>query len=101
MTQSNPGSGVALRLDAPPTLIAALAHAVADELERRGTTPTSPASPYLDVTEAARYLRCKPQRLYDLVSAGSIEPSRDGKRLLFRRDALDGYLAGAAGGDER
>lgn len=90
--QASPSGGVALRLDAPPALIAALASAVADELERRGATSSTPASPWLDVDEAAAYLRCARQRVYDLVSSGAIVPARDGRRLLFKRTALDSYL---------
>lgn len=92
MSQRRGPSGVALQLDAPPTFITAIASAVADELERRGSNV--PASPYLDVTEAAAYLRCEPQRLYDLNSAGTLRALKDGKRLLYKRDQLDAYLTG-------
>jgi len=53
---------------------------------------SSPSDPWLDVDEAADYLRCSRQRLYDLVSAARLKPGRDGKRLLFRRSVLDRYL---------
>jgi excisionase family DNA binding protein len=49
-------------------------------------------SPWLDVGEAAGYLRCKPKRIYDLVSQRRIPVHRDGSRVLFRRDELDAYL---------
>jgi excisionase family DNA binding protein len=91
--ESRYGSGVALRLDAPPALIAELAAALADELERRGSA-TTPPSPYLDVSEAATYLRCSEQRLYDLNSSKTLVALRDGRRLLYRREQLDAYLAG-------
>ena len=78
-------------LSFPPELLDAIASAVADELERRGAA-SAPASPWLDVDEAAAYLRCARQRIYDLVSEGRLEPARDGRRLLFARDALDSYL---------
>jgi excisionase family DNA binding protein len=81
-----------LTLSVPPALVGAIAAAVADELERRGTTPAASASPYLDVDEAAAYLRCTRQRVYDVVHAGAIEPAPDGRRLLFRREALNAYL---------
>jgi len=84
-------------LTVPRELVDAIASAVADELERRGTTSPAPASPYLDVDEAAAYLRCgSKQRVYDLVHGGQLEPARDGRRLLFRRDHLDAYLLGRA-----
>lgn len=68
-----------------------LAELLAPRLAHR-LTPEA-ASPWLDVAEAAEYLRCKPQRVYDLVHAGTLKPQRDGRRLLFHRDALDGHLA--------
>jgi len=54
-----------------------------------------PASPYLTVEEAAEYLRTTPQGVYSLVKRGRIKPmpGRPG-RLLFTRQALDGYLIG-------
>ncbi len=52
------------------------------------------ASPYLDVEGAARFLSCGKQRIYDIVHQGALEPSRDGKRLLFRRDQLAAYVEG-------
>ena len=70
-----------------------LAELLAPRLTR---TDTSTPSPWLDVAEAAAYLRCKPQRIYDLRHAGSLTPHRDGRRLLFHRDDLDAHLGRAA-----
>lgn len=71
-----------------------IAHAVADELEARGAgRPAAVTSPYLDVDEGAEYLRCSRQRIYDLTHAGALDACRDGRRLLFRRETLDGYLS--------
>jgi excisionase family DNA binding protein len=67
-----------------------LAELLAPRLARR-IAPT-PATPWLDVDEAAAYLRCSRQRVYDLRHAGVLKPHRDGRRLLFRRDDLDAYL---------
>ncbi len=53
------------------------------------------ASPWLNAQDAARYLACSRGRLYDLVQVGKLSPSRDGRRLLFRRSDLDAYLEGA------
>lgn len=53
-----------------------------------------PASPYLSVSEAAEYLRCKPHRIYDLLSARRIERYKDGSRVLIKRADLDTYIAG-------
>jgi excisionase family DNA binding protein len=56
--------------------------------------PSSPSSPYLSIAEAAEYLRCKPQRIYDLLSARRLAKYRDGTRVLVRRDELDAYVSG-------
>lgn len=76
-----------------PVDLQQIAHAVADELEARGTgRPAATPSPFLDVDEAAAYLRAGRQRIYDLTHAGSLDACRDGRRLLFRREQLDAYL---------
>jgi excisionase family DNA binding protein len=54
----------------------------------------SSASPFMTISEAAEYLRAKPQRVYDLVSDGRLTRHRDGSRVLVRRDELDRYLNG-------
>jgi excisionase family DNA binding protein len=50
-------------------------------------------SPYLTAAEAAFYLRSTIQGIYSLVKRGRLKPmpGRPG-RLLFTREALDGYL---------
>lgn len=50
-------------------------------------------SPYLNVEEAAAYLRTSKHGIYSLVKRGRIKPmpGRPG-RLLFTREALDKYL---------
>jgi excisionase family DNA binding protein len=53
------------------------------------------ASEWMNVAEAAAYMRCTKQRIYDLISADRLRPGRDGARVLFRREWLDEYLAGA------
>jgi excisionase family DNA binding protein len=50
--------------------------------------------PWLNAEDAARYLACSRDRLYDLVQLQKLEPRRDGRRLLFRRADLDAYLEG-------
>lgn len=52
----------------------------------------------LKVPEAAAYLRCSPQRIYDLRSQKLIKPTLDGKRTLYRRNELDRYLREQGGG---
>jgi len=43
----------------------------------------------LSVSEAARVLRCKPQRIYDLRSAGRLPRTVEGGRAVVRRSDLD------------
>lgn len=50
------------------------------------------AKPWLNAEEAADYLACTRDRLYDLAQLGKLEPRRDGRRLLFRRTDLDAYV---------
>jgi excisionase family DNA binding protein len=49
-------------------------------------------SPWLNAQQAAEYLACSRDRLYDLVQLAKLDPRRDGRRLLFRRSDLDAYL---------
>lgn len=56
--------------------------------------PTAAATePWVDVAAAAMHLACKPQRIYDLVSAGAIPHRKEGRRVLFRLSELDRWLA--------
>lgn len=48
---------------------------------------------YMSVAEAAEYLRCKRNRVYDLVAQKRVPSYRDGTRVLLKRDELDRYLA--------
>jgi excisionase family DNA binding protein len=81
-------------LSVPDELLEAVAGRVAELLAPLLMAPA--ASPWLDVSEAAEYLRCRPKRVYDLVSQRRIPAHRDGGRLLFRRDELDDYVLGDA-----
>jgi excisionase family DNA binding protein len=58
--------------------------------------PQEPASPYATVDEAAEYLRCQRQRIYDLVSSRRLTKYRDGARVLVSRQELDEHLEGVA-----
>jgi excisionase family DNA binding protein len=77
-------------LTVTPDLVDAIADRVARVLESR----SGPAEPegWIGVHAAAAHLACKPQRIYDLVSQGRVPFRRDGRRVLFRRSDLDGYL---------
>ena len=50
------------------------------------------ASPYLTVTEAAVFLRCKRQRIYDLLSARTLTRIKDGSRTLVSRAEIERHL---------
>jgi excisionase family DNA binding protein len=51
-------------------------------------------SPWLNVAEAAERLRCRKDRIYDLIALGKLRPRRDGRRVLLHRDDLDAYIEG-------
>jgi excisionase family DNA binding protein len=54
-------------------------------------------SPWLSADEAAEYLRCPTSRVRKLTMTNEIPCERDGRRVLFHRDALDEYIrAGGA-----
>lgn len=78
-------------------LLSDLDDAALDELALRlaprlpQATPTVPR-PYLTVEEAADLLRCRPQRIYNLVSAGRLRRVKDGSRLLIRAADLERHL---------
>ncbi len=81
----------------PPEAMEALAQRVAAiVLERSGEAvpPASPQSEYLSVAEAAELLRAKPQRVYDLLSAGRLTRLKDGSRVLVSRAEIEAYLRG-------
>jgi hypothetical protein len=73
----------ALRLD---MLLDELVERVADRVVRRlEALPTSQPGDLLSIAEAAELLRCKPQRLYDLRSAGRLPRTVEGGRAVVRR----------------
>ena len=78
----------------PADFVDQLARRVA-ELSREADQPS--AEPYLDVDQAATYLACNKDRIYDLKALGRLRYAQDGRRLLFRREWLDEALkVGAA-----
>lgn len=86
-------SAAPLTLAIPAEVVDAIAARVRTELLAELGRPTDP---WLDVAEAADYLRCKRQRIYDLCQQGRLKPARDGSRLLLRRSWLDAYLESAS-----
>lgn len=78
-----------LSLGVPPALVDAIATRVA---ERMTEQMPEPPTPYLKIEEAAEYLACPVSRIRDLKDQGKLRHYRDGRRLLFRREDLDGAL---------
>jgi hypothetical protein len=67
-----------------------VAERLAQKLEERGLRPDEAAqAELLSVPEAAAVLRCKPQRVYDLRSAGRLPRTTEGGRAVVRRSDLD------------
>jgi Helix-turn-helix domain len=76
----------ALQLD---MLLDELVERVADRIVRRlEVLPTSQPGDLLSIAEAAELLRCKPQRLYDLRSAGRLPRTVEGGRAVVRRSDI-------------
>jgi excisionase family DNA binding protein len=86
-----------LQIDASSEFVSELADQVADRVADR--LPRDPAGDrWLDVAQAAEYLACETHRIHDLVSQGRLQyDGRDGRRGLFRRSTLDGYLEAGVG----
>lgn len=94
---SEPGSGpidtadIVVSTVVPAGLVEVLARRAAEiALDSLGDS-TRP-SPYATTEEAAGYLRCSRQRIYDLVSSRRLRAMKDGRRSLFRYEDLDGLL---------
>ena len=47
---------------------------------------------YYTAEEAAEYLRCKVERIYNLVSDERLPRRKEGGRLLFKREDLDALV---------
>ena len=89
-TPGDDGVSVAL----PPAFVEAVAVRVAEILaDLHGSDPER----WIGVAQAAEHLACGTSRVYSLVSAGRIPFVKDGSRVLFRRSALDAWLAGGGG----
>ena len=79
---------VGVKYEFPAELIEKVAERAAELLAER--TPAD--DQWLDVAEAAEYLRCPTSRIYALTSAGRIPHHHDGARLLFRKSELDDWV---------
>jgi len=61
-------------------------------LEALAAQHAEPLPTYLTVGEAAEYLRCSRQRIYDLRSSGQLSRLGDGRRALVSRVELDAIV---------
>jgi excisionase family DNA binding protein len=85
---------VNLQLELPPEVLEAIAQRSAEiVLELRGA---GEARELLTVPEAAEYLRCDRQRIYQLRSDGRLPRTSEGGRALVRRADLDGLVVDEA-----
>ena len=80
--------------------VGSIATAVAAQLRQQSPAKPAPAtsgtgSPFMTINEAAVFLRCKPQRLYDLLSARTLQGYKDGGRTLIKRSELEMYVTAA------
>jgi hypothetical protein len=66
-----------------------VAERLAQRLEERELSPLHEQCELLSVPEAAEMLRCKPQRVYDLRSAGRLPRTTEGGRAVVRRADLE------------
>ncbi len=87
MSTAIPASTLDLLLD---ELVDRVADSVVRRLEAREMRPRTEL---LSVPEAAAVLRCKPQRIYDLRSAGRLPRTVEGGRAVVRRSDLDRLVA--------
>jgi excisionase family DNA binding protein len=92
-----PGSGLRISVELDPGQIEAIARRAA-EIVSATESRSDGRGPYLSVREAADYLRCSRQRVYDLLSQGALTRLKDGTRVLVARAEVDAYLAGVPTG---
>lgn len=78
-----------------PDLVAAIEELVDErvrnQLDDVGGADVLP-SPWLTIVETAELLRCKRQRIDDLLSQGRLARYKDGSRTLISRADVDAYL---------
>lgn len=87
-------------LRADERFIEALADLVAERVAERLERDRADEGGYLDVEAAARHLCTSRKRIHDLTSAGLLRPAgRDGRRPLYRRAGLDGYVEEGGGAE--
>lgn len=73
----------------PPEYIEAIAQRAAEIVLERQSSSGGDVGELLTVEEAAAYLRCKPQRIYDLRTSRRLPSTSEGGRAIVRRGDLD------------
>jgi len=78
--------------DARAAIEALIEETVARQLADRERDLTPLISPYMTIPEAAEYLRCRRQRIDDLLSSGRLTRIKEGRRTLVLRQEVMAYL---------
>jgi excisionase family DNA binding protein len=81
-----------LTLTLPHSTIDLIVHHVAEIVLAQLSERAQAESPYMTIPEAATYLRCKRQRIDDLLSARRLTRYKDGSRTLIARAELEAHL---------
>jgi excisionase family DNA binding protein len=79
-------------LTLPDELIDSIAHRSAALVIDQIAIDAERSSPYLTVREAAEFLRCTRQRIYDLLSSRRLTRFKDGTRVLIAREELERHV---------
>jgi excisionase family DNA binding protein len=87
-TSTNPDLALAI----PPALLEAIAQRAAEIVLQTLDRQPNSDSPYLTISEAAAYARCKRQRIDDLLSARRLTRYKDGRRTLVLKAELEAWL---------
>jgi excisionase family DNA binding protein len=82
------------RVELSPEELELVARRAADLVLAELDVSAGSVSPFLSVEEAAEFLRCEPQRIYDLRTQGRLSKFGDGSRALVSRDELAAHAAG-------
>jgi excisionase family DNA binding protein len=85
----------AREVDALASLVELVAERAVELVLERLESAMADRSPYLNVEEAADYLRCDRQRIYDLFSSRRLTKHKDGSRVLVLRSECDELVAPA------
>jgi excisionase family DNA binding protein len=82
-------------VELPPEILEAAAQRAAEiVLAQLAEKHQTAQSPYKTIPEAAEYLRCKRQRIDDLLSQGRLTRHKDGTRTLILHAELESYVSG-------